>query len=211
MKLGAQLNDVLIPPYSGRAVTVDRGQHLFIVDVDGKQVGDFVAFNRHDPAEYVSPTHMRASLGSLRLREGAGLYSNRRRPLMRLLKDTVGVHDFFFPACDYWRYKVDFGLEDHPNCHDNLLAALRPELPDIPCLPDPINFFMNNRLDAAGDYVIAEPLSKPGDYVELVALEDLLVAVATCSQDLVPVNGMKVTRLRLQVYAGGGDGDALGG
>ncbi|PSR30932.1 MAG: aminomethyltransferase [Sulfobacillus benefaciens] len=199
MDWGRKVEEVVIPPYQGRSVQVKRGQHLVLVDVDGKQVGDFVCFNAHDVAEWVSPVHMRASLASIRLKVGDYLYSNRRRPLMKLVRDTVGVHDFFFPACDYWRYKVDFGLEDHPNCHDNLMKALDGVVP-VATLPDPINWFMNNRMNGDGDYVISEPLSKPGDYVELEALDDLVVAIATCSQDLAPVNGMKVTRLRMEIF-----------
>lgn len=191
--------EIFIPPYEGRSVRLNKGEHLLIVDVEGKQVGDFVCFNWHDPEEHVSPVHMRASLSSIRLQVGDNLYSNRRRPLMKLIHDTVGKHDFFFPACDYYRYKVDFGLDDHPNCHDNLKSALKQyEMDHLP-IPDPINWFMNNVLDEHGDYIINEPLSKPGDYVQLEALEDIVVAVCTCSQDLEPVNGYKVTPLKLQV------------
>jgi len=193
---------IWIPPYEARGVEVAKGQQLCIIDVEGKQVGDFVCFNRHDPREHVSPVHMRSSLSSIRLKEGDPLYSNRRRPLMRLVKDTVGKHDFFFAACDNYRYKVDFGVEGHPNCHDNLEKTLREFGIEPDVLPDPINWFMNNALDAEGDYVIEEPLSKPGDYVMLEALEDVVVAVAACSQDLAPVNGWKVTPLKLQVLEG---------
>lgn len=200
MNGASKVADIVIPPYAGRAVQLRRGQRLCLIDVQGQQVGDFVCFNRHDPTEHVSPAHMRASLGSIRLKVHDPLHSNRRRPLMRLVKDTVGVHDFFFPACDYWRYKVDFGLEEHPSCHDNLVAALAPHFDTVPPLPDPINFFMNNAMGPDGDYEIRAPLSGPGDYVELEALEDVILAVSTCSQDLVVVNGMKVTPLRLQVF-----------
>lgn len=191
--------EVIIPPYSGRSVLVRAGEQLVVIDMDGKQVGDFVCFNYQDPNEFVSPVHMRACLSSIRLKEGDFLYSNIRRPLMKLVKDTVGRHDFFFPACDYWRYKVDFGKEDHPNCHDNLQEALRKFDLDQRPIPDPINLFMNNVLDENWDYVINEPWSKPGDYVQFEALHDVVVAVSTCSQDMAPVNGFKVTRLKLQV------------
>lgn len=194
--------EILIPPYEGRSVLVREGEHLCIIDVEGKQVGDFVCFNYNDPSEHVSPVHMRASLSSIRLKVGDFLYSNRRKPLMKLVKDTVGKHDFFFPACDYYRYKVDFNLEDHPNCHDNLVKALEKYNIRPAVLPDPINWFMNNVLDENGDYEIHEPLSKPGDFVELKALTDVVVAVATCSQDLAPVNGWKVTPLKLQILRG---------
>ncbi|MCQ6265337.1 urea carboxylase-associated family protein [Fictibacillus sp. WQ 8-8] len=191
--------EIIIPPYEARSMLVKAGEELVIIDMEGKQVGDFVCFSLKDHNEHVSPVHMRASLSSIRLKEGDFLYSNRRRPLMQLLQDTVGKHDFFFPACDYYRYKVDFHLEDHPNCHDNLNRALETySLGHLP-VPDPINWFMNNVLDEEGDYVIAEPLSKPGDFVRLKALEDVVIACSTCSQDMAPVNGFSVTSLKLQV------------
>ncbi|MBU5473469.1 MAG: urea carboxylase-associated family protein [Clostridiales bacterium] len=190
---------ILIPPYSARSIEVHKGESLYIVDIEGKQVGDFVCYNMHDYSEHVSPVHMRSSLSSIRLRIGDMLYSNYRRGLMQFAEDTVGKHDFFFPACDYYRYKVDFGVENHPNCHDNLLEALKDYPIDREHLPDPINWFMNNEMNEYGDYTIKDPLSKPGDYVRLVALEDCVCACTTCSQDFVPVNGMKVTPLELQL------------
>lgn len=196
------IEEIIVPPYEGRSALVRKGQLLYIIDVEGKQVGDFVCFNHADPREHVSPVHMRASLSSIRLKLGDGLYSNCRRPLMQLVKDTVGKHDFFFPACDYYRYKVDFGLEEHPNCHDNLKGALARYQLDSYDVPDPINWFMNNALDEHGDYVIEEPLSKPGDYVALLAMTDVVVALSACSQDLAPVNGYKVTSLCMQIAEG---------
>ena len=191
--------EIIIPPYEGRSALVRKNEELLIIDMEGKQVGDFVCFNYHDAEEYVSPVHMRASLSSIRLKIGDGLYTNRRRALMSFEEDTVGRHDFFFPACDYYRYKVDYDMEEHPNCHDNLRESLKKYALDQLLVPDPINFFMNNQLDMFGDYEICEPLSKPGDYVRLKAKEDVVIAVSTCSQDMAPVNGYKVTPLKLQI------------
>lgn len=192
---------VLISPYSGAGLRVHAGEELCIIDVEGKQVSDFICLNADDLEEYVSPVHMRSSLSSIRLKVGDYLYSNRRDPLMQLVEDTVGKHDFFFPACDYYRYKVDFNVENHPNCHDNLVMALRILGIERENLPDPINWFMNNEMDENGDYTIKEPLSKPGDYVRLRAIKNCVIAATTCSQDFVPVNGMRVTPIELQVLA----------
>ena len=190
---------IVIPPYSARSVKVMAGELLKITDVEGKQVGDFICYNADDLKEHVSPVHMRSSLSSIRLKIGDYLYTNRRDHMMQFMEDTVGKHDFFFPACDYYRYKVDFGVENHPNCHDNLCKAL--ERFDIftDDIPDPINWFMNNHMDENGDYIIEDPLSKPGDYVMLKAIKNCIVALSTCSQDFVPVNGMKVTPLKMEV------------
>lgn len=190
---------VVVPPYSARAVEVHAGEELCIIDVEGKQVSDFICLNLDDLDEHVSPVHMRSSLSSIRLKLGDYLYSNRRDPLMQLVEDTVGKHDFFFPACDYYRYKVDFDVEDHPNCHDNLVNALAEHGICMKEIPDPINWFMNNDMDENGDYTIREPLSKPGDFVRLKALKHCIVACTTCSQDFVPVNAMHVTPIELHV------------
>lgn len=192
---------VIIPPYSARSVVVKKGEELCIIDLEGKQVGDFICYNQDDLTEHVSPVHMRSSLSSIRLKLNDYLYSNYRDPLMQMTEDTVGKHDFFFPACDYYRYKVDFGVEEHPNCHDNLVAAVKQYGVDTDHLPDPINWFMNNHMNEEGDYEIREPLSKPGDFVRLKALKNCICACTTCSQDFVPVNGMVVTPIELQVIA----------
>ncbi|MEE0913640.1 MAG: urea carboxylase-associated family protein [Ruminococcus sp.] len=192
---------IIIPPYSARSVKVLAGETLRITDVEGKQVGDFICYNANDLKEHVSPVHMRSSLSSIRLKIGDFLYSNIRDHLMQFTADTVGKHDFFFPACDYYRYKVDFGVEDHPNCHDNLCKALEKFDIFTQDIPDPINWFMNNEMNEFGDYTIKEPLSKPGDYVELLAVKDCICALSTCSQDFVPVNGndLKITPLMIEV------------
>jgi len=190
---------VIIPPYSARSVEVLAGEELCIIDVEGKQVSDFICFNKDDLSEHVSTVHMRSSLSSIQLKIDDFLYSNYRNHMMQLVADTVGKHDFFFPACDYYRYKVDFGVENHPNCHDNLVKAIKRFGLKMEELPDPINWFMNNDMDENGDYTICEPLSKPGDYVRLKAIKNCIVACTTCSQDFVPVNGMKVTSIELQV------------
>lgn len=188
-----------VPSYEGKSLFVRKGQELVITDIEGKQVGDFVCFNYHDLGEYVSPAHMRASLGSIRLKEGDFLHSNRRRPLMQLVEDTVGKHDFFFPACDYYRYKVDYDKEDHPNCYNNLKLALKGYDIEPAVVPDPINWFMNIEVKEDGSYSLEEPISRPGDYVRLKALEDVVIALAVCSQDLNPVNGFRVTPLQMEV------------
>lgn len=51
---------------------------------------------------------------------------------------------------EYYRYKVDLGVEDHPNCKDNLIKALKSFGIIRNEIPDPINWFMNNHMDENG-------------------------------------------------------------
>jgi uncharacterized protein YcgI (DUF1989 family) len=68
-------------------------------------------------------------------------------------------------------------------------------------LPDPHNLFQNTPIfDLEGNREARESPAKPGDYVILEALKDLLVIVTACSMDHGPVNGGKPTDLMLEVY-----------
>lgn len=191
---------VYVPAYEGRSIAVKKGEQLSIIDVCGQQVGNFVCFLEDDPGEWVSPSHTRAALGSISLKVGDCLYSNRRRPLMQLVRDTVGKHGFFMPACDSYQYSLEFRAENHPNCSDNLKNALSPYRIGPGNIPDPVNWFMNCCLDENGNCEIRPPLSKAGDYVRLKALENVIIAICSCSQDILPVNALRVGPLELQIF-----------
>ncbi len=194
------VQDVLVPAREARVVAVRPGQTLEIVDVEGKQVGDLVAYRAADPDEFLSPAHTCSCLTKLVPEVGDELYSNRRRPLFRVLRDDVGTHDFVVPCCDPERYARDYGLDDHPSCLTALQAALdefgsawrvRGELA--------ANIFMNNRLED-GRIVTYEPEQGPGATLALEVLDDLVVALVACPQDLTPCNAFDPSPMALRVW-----------
>ena len=69
---------------------------------------------------------------SLYFRVGDRLLSSRDRPMLEVVADSVGIHDATVPACDPTRYTVDFGVDGHRNCLENMhepLAPLRSRYP----------------------------------------------------------------------------------
>ena len=58
-----------------------------------------------------------------------------------------------------------------------------------------INFFYNTGIDANNQPFLDEPWSRPGDYVLLRALKDLICASSACPDDIDPANGWNPTRL----------------
>jgi uncharacterized protein len=52
----------------------------------------------------------------------------------------------------------------------------------------------------SGTITIKEPISKAGDYIELRAEDDLIVAISNCPQERNPCNAFKPTELRVTVY-----------
>lgn len=190
-----------MPAAHGRAFEARAGEYIVVEDVAGRQIGDFVAFDADTPDEWLSPSHTRVALMSMRLRPGDCLVSSRRRPMLEIVADTVGVHDFSVPACDPSRYELFFGITGHRNCQENLAEALAPYGVDPVQIRDPFNLFQNSPTSAAGVLTLAEPLSKAGDRIVFRALVNLVGAISSCPQDFLPVNGFRISELRIRVTA----------
>jgi uncharacterized protein len=202
MSMGSTERRLHVPARTGAAIEVATGELLTVIDVQGKQVCDFFAFNRTNLDEVLSPTLTRTQLLRLQLRPGDLLYSNARLPMFELLEDTVGRHDLIVAPCDQRRYEVGFGMPNHANCRNNCAVAMAPYGLTYARVPDPINFFMNVSIAPDGTLAVAEPLTKAGDYVRLRALMDLIVAVSACPADMNATNAFNPTDLELVVTAG---------
>lgn len=181
----------IVPAGTGRAVRVQAGTAVEIINPSGSQVVDTWALCLPGGDEYLSVEHTRTTLGRLVPRSGDALYSDRREPVLTLVDDTSpGVHDTLIPACDAARYRLLGAEGHHANCHDNFVAAVREAgLEPVP-VPNPLNLFMNVPWTADGTLSFAAPRSAPGDLVRLRAERDVLLVMSACPQDLVPVNGL---------------------
>ena len=187
-----------VPAGTARAVMVRKGQRLRIVNVAGKQVADFVAFDSDDLTHALSTLHTLVSLQRLFPTRGDQLRSNRRSPMLDITRDDTGRHDMLIAACDPWRYEQDFAVTGHRSCSDNFLEALAPWKMKRHQLPQPVNFFQNMSYPD-GRVEFGESLGKAGDVVELRALIDLIAAVSACPMGLNPISGYRVTDLILEV------------
>lgn len=200
VSLGELVQQRMIPGAHGGVVSVKEGQYLKVIDVQGKQVCDFFAFNPVDPTEFLSPSHTRSSNGQMNLEVGRPLYNNARQPILLLEEDKVRIHDMCFAACDPIRYLVDYGVANHRNCKMNTLEALGEFNLWPPVFPDPVNLFMNSPIDRNGKMTILPPVSGAGDYVIFRALRDLIVAGSACPMDLNPTNNFNPTDIMFEVY-----------
>ena len=119
----SEKTEVIVPAREGRGVYVEKGQLLDVVDLEGHQVGDLIAWFRDDPSEYLSPTHTVSCNASILLVTGSQLFSNHRNPVFTIVRDDVEKHDIIVPCCDHERFKRDYDLDDHPHCLANLEQA----------------------------------------------------------------------------------------
>lgn len=206
MKAGPTLQpvkEVKIPARTGVALALSAGEYLRITDVKGQQPADFWAFNAEDTSEYLSPAHTRTYLSHLFPKLGQSFATNRRRPILQIVEDTVNVHDMIWAACDAIRYR-NLGVEEwHPSCVENLTKALSELEVSIPFVSDVVNFFTSVKIGADGSLTMHEAPSTPGDYITLRAWIKCVVAISACPSDLTPVAGYRPTDLTATVLVEG--------
>ena len=191
--------DLVVPGGFGGGWSARAGQVVTVVDLEGEQAGDFIAFVADDPEEWLSPVHTREVLRSIFVGPGDTLMTNRRRPVLEIVRDDVGVHDATIPACDPTRYAVEFGVPGHRNCLENMHESVRDRGVSIERMPEPLNLFQNTPVVGDGRIGLTDPVSRPGQRVALRALVDVVGALSPCPQDIIPGNGLRPTPMRLVV------------
>jgi uncharacterized protein len=190
----------LVPGGEGRAVGVRAGQVVRVTDVEGGQVGDLFAFAATDPAEYASAPHTRVAIRRLFPRPGDPVLTNLRRPILSVLADTSpGWHDMLYAACDPARYALLGADSAHRSCAANLQEALREHGLDSPVVPQPLNVFMDVRVQDDGTLASHPASTRAGDYIEFRAAMDCLVVLSSCPMDIVNISVGGITPLELQV------------
>ena len=188
-----------VPARSGKGFEVRKGTRIRITDLEGRQPVDFWAFNKEDPLEFLSCEHTKPSIEKLFPRVGDSAYTNRRRAIVTVLEDnSPGQHDMQYAACDRYRYEELGCTEYHPNCTDNLHAALERLGIELDFTPQPWNLFTNFFIDPDGGFTIKAPDSQPGDTIVLDVEMNAYVVVSACPQDMNPTCGGVPTDIRVE-------------
>jgi uncharacterized protein YcgI (DUF1989 family) len=172
-----------IPPRSGAAFLLKAGEVLRVIDPQGKQVSDLLAFNAQDVREVISNGRTFDYEETIRLTQGNVLWSNRSTPMLRISADSVGCHDFLLTPCSEATFRHFY--PEHPvhrGCFGNLAEALTPYGIEPDQIPTAFNLFMNVPVDGgSGKLEVLPPPSKAGDHIELRAEMDLVIGLTACS------------------------------
>lgn len=197
---GPIVSDAIIPAKEFMGLELRTGQVMRIVDVEGKQVPDFVCFNLANPRERLSTNNSRLIEKRWLLTTGHTLYSDEGRPMLTITDDTVGIHHASAGCCNEFANFLRYGERNTRNCLDNMTMAAAPLGLTTKDIPGAFCPFMKVIQHADGGYEIQEPESRAGDYIDLRAEMDLFVALSNCPQDKNPCNGFNPTPLQLIVF-----------
>ena len=198
--------DFRVDAAAALAYEVRAGEFIQVIDVEGKQCSDFLAFHRakleSGLERGLDTTTTRSLMGQAYPMPGlqGKFYDVDQDPLIEVVRDTVGRHDTFGLACTA-KYYEDRGYPGHVNCSENFNGQVTP-FGIAPRMGwEALNFFYNTGFDANNVFVMDEPWSRPGDYVLLRAMSDLVCASSACPDDIDPANGWQITPVHVRVYA----------
>lgn len=197
---GRIVEEWVIPAREYSAFTMRAGQVLRFVDVEGKQVPDLVCFNRHDLSEHLNMGNSLLLNRRRELRRGDVLYSVICNPMMKIVGYSNEESYSYGPMCSEELNRIRYGVAGTRNCRDNFAIALAPWGFDRRQIPNAFVPFMRAEVGADGALEIREPTTRPGDFYDLSAEMDLLVAVSNCPQERNPCNGFNPTGMGVVIY-----------
>ncbi len=184
------VTELVIPKVSGDAFEVPKGHIVRITCIDGGQVCDFNAFFRDDPTERFWSGRTRL-LQSAHLTVGDRLWSTppRMRPMFTIIADTVEhaplphnarCHDLMYCRCNERHVEIKSGLKGQPNCNDNMAGGIAKFGLGADLVHDAFNIFMTTGLGDDDRFFYVDAVARKGDYMELYAEIDCIVALSAC-------------------------------
>ena len=204
--LGELKDEFTVSRATARAYELAAGDIVQIIDIEGQQCSDFTAFRSDglDRGEEMMIDNTATRSMVRRTFPGPGLfdkfYDRDMRPLLNVLQDTCGRHDTFGLACTARGYE-ERGFPGHVNCSDNISGALAPFGVAKRSAWPAVNFFWNTWVDPVSQHILsAESYSRPGDYVVMKAMENLVCVSTACPDDIDPINGWNPTDIHVRIY-----------
>ena len=203
--LGDLVAEFRVDARTALSYEVKEGQFIQVIDVAGRQCSDFVAFDARQlqkgKERGIDMTTTRTLLGSIY--PGPGLASKffdmDMQALTEVVRDTCGRHDTFGLACTA-RFYEDAGYPGHLSCSENFNNVLEGYGLDRRRGWQAVNLFYNTGVNASNAIFLDDPWSRPGDYVLMRALKDLVCGSSACPDDIDATNAWNPTDIHVRIY-----------
>jgi urea carboxylase-associated protein 1 len=197
---GNVFEDKIVRPGEPWGRRLKKGERLRIIDLEGQQAVDFLCYNAADTSDRYNAANTMKLGESIFLHKGTKLWSDRAKALMTILEDTCGKHDTIGGCCSAEINELRYNVKSTRNCRDTFEEALSTFGLGRADIVENVNFFMYVPVGDDGHMAIANGISKPGDYVDLVAETDVICVISNCAQRHNPCNGYDPTPVRVIAY-----------
>ena len=197
--------EIRVKDSSAVAYKVKAGEYIQVIDVEGQQCSDFQAFIEDDLNNNIElcldPTVTRSQMQASYPAPGTHdkFYNQNSVPLVEVIQDTVCRHDTFGLACNA-KYYEDRGFPGHISCTDNFNLSLA----EYGVKPRrnwaAVNLFFNTAIEECHSLTSDVSWSRPGDYVLLRAVNDLVCVSSACPDDTTSANGWNPSDIHVRIY-----------
>jgi urea carboxylase-associated protein 2 len=165
---------------------LNRSEALRLINTSGASCVSLLAWSAADPSERLNHADTIKVQWAASLRKGRVILSDMGRVLLSIIEDTSGAHDTLAGGTSAATNAARYGEAPTRNTRDNFILAagkLGLSRRDVaPC----ISFFAPVSVDADGRFQWEANRRHAGDFVDLRAEMDLLVALSNCPHPLDP-------------------------
>lgn len=199
---GKERLKLIFQPVEGKAIPMKAGEVLRITQVGNGQCVDFNCYNLHDYKEMLSVGFTR--MHSFRPKKGDFLWSNppRSNPMMAIVEMPANcVTDTLHARCNAYLFEDYYGFNLHTNCQDTFATAVGEYRLTPDDVHDAFNLWMDTGWDDQGNTVIRRNSGRKGDFVDMMAMMDVLAVPILCgSGDVQPTASFFPKPVQVQVF-----------
>lgn len=194
-----QAEAVVVDPGGSWSALVSKGELVRFTDLEGQQAVDFLCYNAADPRDRYNAANTMKMAETVYLNPGAVLYGEYATQLMRIRASSCRDHDTIGGCCSVEMNYLRYGRRTH-SCRANFLHELSKFGMGESDIVANVNWFMSVPVGPDGRMAISDSPSRPGDFVEVEALTDVIAMISNCPQKYNPACGYNPTPVRVERY-----------
>jgi uncharacterized protein len=166
-------------------VRLRRGEALRILDDEGVSSVSLIGWREEDSSERINCADTVKVQWIAAIAKGRVILTDMGRVLLSVIEDTSGAHDLLMGGSTAASTAAAYG-EPTRNTHDNFVGAAAKLGLGLRDIPPCATFFAPVMVGPDGRFVWSVRRKRAGDFVDLRAEMNLLLAVSNCAHPLDP-------------------------
>jgi urea carboxylase-associated protein 2 len=165
---------------------IKRGEGLRLFNTSGTLGVSLFAWNALDPSERYNSADTVKLQWTSELRKGRVLFSDMGRVLLSIVEDTSGAHDTIVGGSTASSNARKYGDSSLRSTRENLVLAAGKHGLGVRDLAPVVTFFAPVTVSGETAAWYGDARGRAGDFVDLRAELDLIVAISNCPHPLAP-------------------------
>ena len=186
-------------PGGSWSAVLRKGELVRFIDVEGQQAVDFLCYSALDRRDRYNAANTMKMGQNVFINTGTVLYGEYATPLARIAGSSCPNHDTIGGCCSLEMNLLRYGKRT-PSCRANFIHELSKFGMGEPDIVANVNFFMSVPIGPDGHMAISDSPSKPGDFVDVEALTDVIAMISNCPQRYNPASGYNPTPILIETY-----------